>query len=316
MAFRADYSTDSITQDEGTRLTGSAASDWLGFAMHNGGGDVDGDGVADFVVGAYYARSLSGASYGGQAYVLYGVVNASDAATTWPTDTTIKAIAQDSTRGRIIDGTVMSTYLGDAVAIVGDVNGDGLDDIVISSPYWSNNQGKVWLVWGKKRTEATTPLYVNTLDASKFVEIMGEGWYYGNTIAGGDFNHDGFSDLLVGAPCYSNNAGRSYIVWGHSGTWPTIIDAEDIGGTVGGVKINGETGSRSGASVTNAGDVNRDGKTDLIIGAPYASPSGRIDAGRAYIVFGKGSGTWPTTINLTSLTAADGVIINGAVYND
>jgi hypothetical protein len=79
----------------------------------SGGGDVDGDGVADFVVGAYGAKSLSGgASNAGHAYVLYDVANASDTATTWPTDTTIKAIAQDSTRGRIIDGAATNMYLG------------------------------------------------------------------------------------------------------------------------------------------------------------------------------------------------------------
>jgi hypothetical protein len=65
----------------------------------SGGGDVDGGGVADFVVGAYGAKSLSGgASNAGHVYVLYGVTNTSDtAASAWPTDTTIKAIAQNST---------------------------------------------------------------------------------------------------------------------------------------------------------------------------------------------------------------------------
>jgi hypothetical protein len=199
---------------------------------------------------------------------------------------------------------------------VGDVNGDRFDDIAISSYLW--NSGKVWVVWGKKRAEATNPLYVNTSDASKFVEIIGEvtdNWF-GYAIAGGDFNHDGISDLLIGAPYYSSNTGLSYIVWGHNGTWPTTINATDIGGTVGDVKITGEAYSASGVSVANAGDVNHDGKTDLIIGAPYASPSGLTNAGRAYIVFGKGNGTWPTTINLGSLTAADGVIINGADISD
>jgi hypothetical protein len=61
-------------------------------------------------------------------------------------------------------------------------------------------------VWGKKRAEATNPLYVNTLDASKFVESTDEvtDSYFGGSIAGGDFNHDGISDLLIGAPYYSN----------------------------------------------------------------------------------------------------------------
>jgi hypothetical protein len=105
-AFRADYSINSITQGEGTRLTGTAANDRVGISV---GGYVDGDGVANFVVGAYCAKSISGASTAGHAYVLYGVANTSDTAATWPTDTTIKAIAQDSTRGRIVDGVTANT---------------------------------------------------------------------------------------------------------------------------------------------------------------------------------------------------------------
>jgi hypothetical protein len=140
---------------------------------------VDGDGVADFVMGARYANSLSGdAPYAGRAYVVYGVANTSDAAASaWPTDTTSMDIAQNSTRGYIIDGAAANTYLGWVVAIVGDVNGDRLDDIAVSSEGWNNWQGKVWLVWGKPRDQATSPLFVNTSDASKFVEITGETAY-------------------------------------------------------------------------------------------------------------------------------------------
>jgi hypothetical protein len=141
-AFKRDYAISSITQSEGTRLTGSAEYDWMGLPVA-GGGDVDGDGVDDFVVSADGAESLSGgASYAGHVYVLYGVTSASAAANAWPTGSTIKAIAQNSNRGRIIDGGASNTYLGQAVAIVGDVNGDGYDDIAIDS----NGQGKMFLV--------------------------------------------------------------------------------------------------------------------------------------------------------------------------
>jgi hypothetical protein len=135
--FRADYPIDSIAQDEGTRFTGSAENERVGQSVA-GSGDVDGDGVADFVMGARYANSLGGGALGAdRAYVVYGVANTSDAAATWPKDTTILAIAQDSNRGRIIDGGAGSTQLEGVVAIVGDVNGDRFDDIAVSSSSWS-----------------------------------------------------------------------------------------------------------------------------------------------------------------------------------
>jgi hypothetical protein len=173
-AFKGDYPISSIAQSEGMWLKGSAMNEYTGMSVA-GGGDVDGDGVADFVVGAPWAKSLNdGALSAGHAYVLYGVVNASDTAATWPTGSTIKAIAQDNTRGRIIDGTVANTLLGEVVAIVGDVNGDRLDDIAIGTPDWNGGRGKAWLVWGKKRAEATNPLDANVLNPSKFVAITGE----------------------------------------------------------------------------------------------------------------------------------------------
>jgi hypothetical protein len=206
--FRRDYQIDSITVDEGIRLKGSMAGEYTGTAVCSGG-DVDGDGVDDFVVGAQHAGSLlNGTTEAGRAYVLYGVANSSDATTAWPTDTTIKAIALDnSTRGRIIDGAVAGAKLGMVVAIVGDVNGDRLDDIAIGSSGWNSNQGKVRLVWGKPRDQATNPLFVDVFDASEFVEITGEATsnFFGFAISsGGDFNHDGFSDLLISAWNYLN----------------------------------------------------------------------------------------------------------------
>jgi hypothetical protein len=222
----------------------------------------------------------------------------------------------DPTKGRIIDGAAKDTKLGIDALFVGDVNGDKYDDLVIGSVEWSSSRGKVWLVWGKPKAEATTPLFVNTLDASEFVEIVGEsGSWFGDNTAGGDFNHDGFSDLLMGADHAATMGGRTYLLWGHNGTWPTTINAADIGESVGGVKFTGSALTFSGVCMANAGDVNGDGKTDLVICAHAANPSTGLQAGSAYIYYGKGNGTWPTSVSLSSIGSA-GVTINGAAAGD
>jgi len=88
------------------------------------------------------------------------------------------------------------------------------------------------------------------------------------------------------------------------------IDLSSIAAGNGGFVINGQcAGDYSGWSVAGAGDINGDGLDDLIIGAPYASPGGRYDAGRSYVVFGK---TGSTAIDLSAIAnGIGGFVING-----
>jgi hypothetical protein len=142
----------------------------------------------------------------------------------------------------------------------------------------------------------------------------------------GDFNGDGLSDVIVGAP-YANPQGRhwagsSYVIYGQKGGYLAPLDLAHLNATQG-VSIEGAAGndgsgwsvSYSGHSVSSAGDFNGDGINDVIVGAYYASPQGRGQAGSSYIIYGQ-KGGYPTSIDLTYLNATQGVIIEGVTGND
>ncbi|MBB5042376.1 VCBS domain-containing protein [Shinella fusca] len=120
----------------------------------------------------------------------------------------------------------------------------------------------------------------------------------------GDVNGDGYDDVIVGAryaeSSNTSSAGSSYVVFGSASDFGTL-NLADLGSA--GFRIEGEiTEGQSGYSVSSAGDVNGDGYNDIIVGT-YSDPS-RTTKSPSYVVFGKGSGF--TTVNLATLTDADG----------
>ena len=115
----------------------------------------------------------------------------------------------------------------------------------------------------------------------------------GTSVASLDFDGDGFSDLLIGAPNAEDSTqfseGEFYIVFGDSGLRGTAsVDLAGLNGT-NGIRFTGEAaGDSFGASLAGAGDVNDDGFEDLIVGGPFTDvgSSGNADRGAAYVVFG------------------------------
>ena len=102
-------------------------------------------------------------------------------------------------------------------------------------------------------------------------------------------NSDGIQDFIISAPQWNKNSlfpgvGRSYVVFGkQGGGWPAMMNLSTIDGNNGFTLDGSDSGEYSGWSVSNAGDVNNDGKDDLIIGAPYWNS----DTGRAFVVYGQ-----------------------------
>ncbi|EDN72957.1 Integrin alpha chain [Beggiatoa sp. SS] len=206
--------------------------------------------------------------------------------------------------------------MGYSVSEAGDVNGDGLGDLVIGAPYTSysgrdDNTGEIYVVFGKNNT---TPLNLNNIARGiggfviHGIIHIGYGSSAGFSVSSaGDINGDGLDDLIIGAPDADpngrNRAGESYVVFGKNDT--VSVNLIDIALGVGGFKISGVAAfDKSGFSVSGAGDINGDSLDDLIIGAPYASPDGN-----SYVVFGKQD---TRTVTLSEIARGQGgFILNG-----
>jgi hypothetical protein len=288
-------------------INGHLANDQSGYSVASAG-DVNGDGQADLIVGAFSASSGTGRSY-----VVFGKAGT--------TAVDLSAVAA-GTGGFVINGQATGDFSGNSVASAGDVNGDGLADLIVgasqSDPASGGNAGRSYVVFGKTDTTAINLSAVAAGTGGFVINGQALNDYSGISVAeAGDVNGDGLADLIVGAygsdPAAGTNAGRSYVVFGKANT--TAIDLSAVAAGTGGFVINGQAANDySGRSVASAGDVNGDGLADLIVSAPYSDPAAGADAGRSYVVYGKAS---TTAVDLSVVAAGNGgFVINGQAAAD
>jgi len=260
-------------------------------------GDVNGDGYDDILVGASYTI------YGGSGsecptYLILGKASG------WVMDTNLSN-SDASFRGEDTDH-----HYACSIAGVGDVNGDGYDDILIgrSGNYRSGDRetDQTYLILGKASGWAMDTNLSDSDASFKREDINDDSVYL--VSGAGDVNGEGYDDILIGAENNDDggrNAGQTYLILGKASGWAmdTNLSASDA-------SFWGEdTADYSGSSVAGAGDVNGDGYDDILIGAPHNDES-IYNAGQTYLLLGKASG-WTMD---TSLSASDTSFL-GEDYN-
>ena len=268
--FAAVTDLAALDGGNGFRLDGVAADDDAGASVA-GGFDFNADGFADLLVGA---------PGGAESYVLFGRKDGFAAA--------VDAAALDGSDGFAF-GRVGTDFTGFSVAGAGDVNGDGVDDIVVGTPYAAangGNSGAAFVIFGSTSAPAAR-LETADLDGTNGFRMDGlAGDRAGFAVDGaGDVNGDGVADLLIGAP----GAEAAFVVFGRADGFAASLDLATLDATQG-FRIDGIVdGDGAGSAVSGAGDVDGDGFDDLLIGASSAQPNG-LASGQAYVVFGFDTG--------------------------
>ncbi len=218
------YGGPSMDNTADVTFTGTSMGDYLGSSVSSAG-DVNGDGYADVIVGAY---GFSANGNKGRAYIYYG------------------GPSMDSTADVTFTGGSNGDYLGYSVSSAGDVNGDGYNDVIVGAEYThagGTDKGQAYIYYGGASMDNTADVTFTGAANSDFL---------GNSVASaGDVNGDGYADVIVGAN-YANaggtDKGQAYIYTGTGNQWQSVF-AQNLNASRG-LKIDGLSMDRYGLTNT------------------------------------------------------------------
>lgn len=258
-AYVYNGSPTGLSSAAGWAVDGEKFGAYLGSDVGSAG-DVNGDGYADVIVGAQFYDNGQAAE--GRAFAYYG-----------------SATGLSSTPDWTAESNAVNAYFGHSAGTAGDVNGDGYDDVIVGAYQYTDGQpgeGAIYAYLGSATGLSASPAWF--LEGNQSDALLG--WAVRSA---GDVNADGYADVLVSALDYDNdqtNEGRIFLFLGSSaglGTTPSWV-----------VESN-QSGSYFGHSLGTAGDVNGDGFSDVIYGAPNFA-NGQAGEGRAFVHLGSPSG--------------------------
>lgn len=270
------FNVTNLNGTNGFTIEGINQSDFSGQCV-SGIGDVNGDQIKDLFVFAPEANSSQG-----QGYVVFGSKNI------WPANMRLSSL--NGTNGFRITGKFFASdsYTGPLSASpAGDVNGDGIQDILIGAPAANNYVGICYVIFGTKGNWPSI-FDLNKLDGNNGFAINGKndgpGWVGISVIGIGDVNNDGIDDVLIGGVNDSrfHPKGESYVIFGRKNQWPAAIYVQDLDGNNGFTINNIANVVDDYNYVGGPGDINGDGINDLLIGDMRVNGQ----TGQSYVIFG------------------------------
>ena len=299
---------NALNGKNGFTVTG-AAGNFAGSSLSNIG-DFNGDTIDDFIVGGF-AADPNNINATGESYVVFGTNQG------FPANFDLSTL--NGTNGFIIEGFEAESFSGGAVSSAGDINGDGLKDLIIgafaSDSNSLNDSGRTYVVLGSNQPFSTRFNLANLNGNNGFVINSNQPLDYSGLAvsSAGDFNNDGLDDLAVAAPAGIDTfLGKVYLVYGRLNGFPPAFNPTDLQWDDG-IVINHNNGL-AGTTVSNAGDINGDQIDDLIIGAEQGSLEGNPKGGETYVLFGKNGG-YKNGFSLSNLDGTNGFTIKGDGYS-
>lgn len=298
-------------------IDGYVGGDQAGWSVSSAG-DVNQDGYDDIIFGAtQYSGEYGG---NGMVYVVFGAANL--------TANEIDLVNLDGENGFLIYRGIMS--LGIDVAGPGDINGDGVDDMIMGASgiyEYSDSEGATYVVYGNEAGYLPSlNLRFLTPEEGTVIHGAAEGTYSGSSVAGvGDVNADGYNDIIVNAPrrdtlfdenwnAISTVGNEAYVLFGSADGIDRDADVNSLDGN-NGFRITGELLENNYTSrfslrteVSGAGDVNADGIDDIIV-----STFG-TEASDAYVIFGSADGFAPN-LAVGDLNGSNGFSLTSGVQD-
>ena len=266
-----EMTTTSAVADFHVPLTPAGYGDRIGYYMDIVD-DLDGDGLADFLVASPDDRRADG-SETGATWVVHGRPGGELSGS-------LDLMDADA----ILYGEVMSDKAG-YVAGAGDVDGDGLDDILVGAPWAASEAGITYLVSGTVTGEVSladatariTGITAGYTDADRdWVDGDGTGRFVASA---GDVDGDGFGDILTGGGGWSPGKGGPWLVAGPISGEVSLEDADAY------FNMGRSSTSELGDNVSRGGDLDGDGFDDVVMAQEYGGSDGQ---GRTFIFYGGG----------------------------
>jgi Ca2+-binding RTX toxin-like protein len=278
------FDVDDLDGSNGLRIDGPArANANLGRSV--AATDFNGDGFDDLIVGAPGADPSGNLTklQGGITYVVFGGPSGFDAE--------LEVSELDGSNGLAIKGVKGADVSGESVGAAGDVNGDGIQDIIIGASGVDRpgeySVGAAYVVFGRDSGFGPT-LDLSSLDGTNGFRLDGISAFSGTgrSVSGaGDVNGDGFDDVIVGASSEAPNgygSGSAFVVFGRQSF--AAVESLDNPDSDAVWRLDGGAAyDHAGRIVASAGDVNGDGFDDVLVGANGANSYN----GAAFLVYGR-----------------------------